>query len=332
MWACDRAGIPIRLAGLVMLALLSGCSSLDLRERPWLLGCGRKPLAPQRMVDMWTDALLHQPGMPAVRGFGGRILFYAEDENPVAVEGTFTVFAFDETDGEPSYSTPTKEFVFLPKHLSEHYSKSELGHSYSFWLPWDEVGGLQRKVCLIARFEPSQGPPIISKPSHQTLPGELPKSARPGESAQGLVNPPGPPMGNAVQPASHEEAATEPVRREPTEMITIDVPPSFARPGAVLADQQPVLGMGLENTRPPARTAEREQPPPSDPPAESSPSTRLGLRRFPAPRGPMAQSHRDPVRRQPLPGMWPSALPATPRSDWSGTAQAITSNDTSAPD
>ena len=132
---------------------------------PWARRCtdARDPHADDRSLDLHRA----DPGGIAGRGrgFGGRVMFYNDkDEKPVAVDGAFTVFGFDETGGDVSFSSPDKKFLFPVEKLSKHYSKSELGHSYSFWLPWDEVGGPERKICLIARFQPKDGPLVISKP------------------------------------------------------------------------------------------------------------------------------------------------------------------------
>jgi hypothetical protein len=137
---------------------------------PWSKESGS--FVPSRITTLWSNTVLNQRGKAGVRGFGGRVLFYDDDrEVPHQVDGTLTVYAYDDSQGDQSNAKATKKFVFLPDQLAKHYSKSQLGDSYSFWLPWDEIGGPPRNISLIARFEPREGPPITSDPVRQLLPG-----------------------------------------------------------------------------------------------------------------------------------------------------------------
>lgn len=142
-------------------------------NRPWR-GDGVRRGVPRRMVATWTNTVKHQPGVEAKRGFGGRVYFYDHDESePIGVEGQFVVYAFDETDRRPDDNSPTKRFVFPPEQVKLHESESEIGVSYSFWLPWDK-GGTHTDISLMARFEPVKGGTlIVSDMSRQPLPGML---------------------------------------------------------------------------------------------------------------------------------------------------------------
>ena len=129
---------------------------------------------PERMVATWVDTVLQRPGEPAQRGFGGRVYFYDQETDPVAVEGRLVVYAFDETGRAPTNHEPTRRYIFPPEQLPLHRSESKIGQSYSFWLPWDEVGGTQTEVSLIARFEPLDGSGlIVSEGTRQQLPGRM---------------------------------------------------------------------------------------------------------------------------------------------------------------
>ena len=113
---------------------------------------------PVRMEGTWTDTVLNQPGQKPQRGFGGRLLFYGrKDERPILVDGQLVVYAFDETGREVTDNKPTRRYVFPADQMPLRMSKSEIGASYSFWLPWDEAGGPQTEVSLICRFEPKRG-------------------------------------------------------------------------------------------------------------------------------------------------------------------------------
>ena len=92
-----------------------------------------------------------------MRGFGARIYFYEQDaQEPIKVDGTLVVYAFDATNVS-QMPKPEKKYVFTAEQFAKHYSKTSLGHSYSIWLPWDEVGGVTRQLSLVTRFEGREG-------------------------------------------------------------------------------------------------------------------------------------------------------------------------------
>lgn len=130
---------------------------------------------PTQIVATWTDTVLQQSGNGAKRGFGGRLYFYGSDRaTPIAVEGQLVVYAFDETGRESTDNRPNKRYVFPPEQFALHQSESDLGVSYSFWLPWDGMNGLQKDVSLIARFEPVRGGTlVVSDQSQVRLPGRF---------------------------------------------------------------------------------------------------------------------------------------------------------------
>ncbi|MEX2286156.1 MAG: hypothetical protein WD648_03640, partial [Planctomycetaceae bacterium] len=160
-------------AALCLTTVLAGCSHLPLSQKFSQMWEGdAAAVVPERLTAMWTDTVLSQPGKLGVRGFGGRLMFYGRGrEKPVKVDGTLMVYAYDDTGAGPMQTPPTRKFVFPAEQLNDHYSESMLGHSYSFWLPWDKVGGEPRHISLIARFEPLKGPPIKSEITRHILPG-----------------------------------------------------------------------------------------------------------------------------------------------------------------
>ncbi|HJQ80871.1 MAG TPA: hypothetical protein VJ828_12985, partial [Lacipirellulaceae bacterium] len=130
---------------------------------------------PVRMEGTWTDTVLNQPGKKPQRGFGGRLIFYGRDDHkPILVDGQLVVYAFDEAGREPTDNKPTRRYIFPADQLPLRMSKSEIGASYSFWLPWDEAGGPQTEVSLICRFEPKGGAVVVSEQTKHLLPGSLP--------------------------------------------------------------------------------------------------------------------------------------------------------------
>jgi hypothetical protein len=172
-----------------------------------------KPGKPDKIITLWSDTILTQPGRPPLRGFGGRLMFFeGKSEEPVKIDGTLVVYAFDESNREANNSKPDRKFVFLPEQLPAHYSKSKIGHSYSVWLPWDEIGGVQKEFTLIVRFQPKEGNVAVSDPVRQLLPGRVVPT--PDKSASGgMLIPTGiphvPDNGYGIQPAAYQTAITD---------------------------------------------------------------------------------------------------------------------------
>ena len=129
---------------------------------------------PVTMAAIWKDTTMSTAGNGIKRGFGGRIYFYDQENNPVAAEGELVVYGFDNSSEDPS--KPQRKFVFEPEKLSEHYSESALGGSYSFWLPWDEAGGFEKTITLIPIFKTADNRVIQSGQSINVLPGKMPKA------------------------------------------------------------------------------------------------------------------------------------------------------------
>nr|MBA3480181.1 hypothetical protein [Pirellulales bacterium] len=143
-----------------------------------------EPQVPSRFVATWTETVLNTAGQKPLRGFGGRIAFFKQaSEDPIRIDGQLVVYAFDET-SRPSHEThPTRKYIFPADEVVRHESDSKVGTSYSFWLPWDEVGGSQRNISLIARFEPKGGPIVIGEQTKHFLPGASPDVAPAGQLA-----------------------------------------------------------------------------------------------------------------------------------------------------
>lgn len=151
---------------------------------------------PTRVAGTWTDTVLSQPGKKPQRGFGGRLVFYEEDEKkPILVDGQLVVYAFDETGREATDNKPTRRYVFPADQVPLHMSKNELGASYSFFLPWDDAGGPKTEVSLVCRFEPKDGAVVTSEQTRHMLPG----SVAPAQIA-GTKQPPKLPEGVPAKP------------------------------------------------------------------------------------------------------------------------------------
>ncbi len=218
----------VRGAALMVLCLLFGASGC---ATPWSSKISfpwedkAKPQIPDRVTVMWTDTILQQTGKPPTRGFGGRVFFYrGKDEQPIKVRGTLIVYAFDDSEGEMSHSTPARKYVFLPDQVEKHYSESALGPSYSFWLPWDPVGGVQKKISLITRFEPEKGVPVLSELTHHLLPGLPPEMIASGSQGSASGGSQSKAAANTVRPASFQTTTTTAAASAPNSNNDAEMP------------------------------------------------------------------------------------------------------------
>ena len=207
---------------------------------------------PDRILPIWTDTVLHQPNQPGVRGFGGRIYFYGkENKDPVEVDGSLAVYVFDADDTSPTDQKPLRKYMFTPDQFKSHMSRTSIGPSYSVWLPWGEIGGQQRRLSLIARFEGREGGASISDPTIKMLPGtpvskEIVKSETDSSNANS----------SPVRLAGNVETSPLPNKKEEpkteSRIESIDLPPSF---------QRHLRGTGLSPEPPRASDVEVEPKP-----------------------------------------------------------------------
>jgi len=321
------------------ITLLAGCAPLNLKNPfPWPLAPEDKPHVPSRVVTIWTDTVLYNADRPPERGFGGRLLFYGAKDKPIKIDGCLVVYAFDETNRDPSNAKPDRKYVFPKELFAKHYSECGVGHSYSVWVPWDEVGGEQKQISLIVRFLPAGGAPVIGEMTKHLLPGRPPQPA--AGNAQLAPQGGAAPVGQSpVYPVSYEAPMAagqvqpttpgDPPQRMTT--TTIDVPPRLGRqlPVAAVTPQReiqmspaprrevpnpvltasPAAAVVPRQARPAAETAPARQGPPR-PQAHYVPA------KSPVPAGQFAQPRpdRSPWSQPPvtsLSGPGPEPLPAT---------------------
>lgn len=175
--------------------------------KTWFSSDDNRPQLPNSVVAVWSPAILERADGSRARGFGGRLMFYGKTHSTIRVDGPLVVYAYD--DGRnPQDSRPSRKYVFTREQFATHYSKSELGHTYSIWIPWDHVEATTKQISLVVRFNPMEGSPVLSEMAKATLPGgnappivqRAPEGDPPGE-----VRPAG-----AVQAVAHEV----PVREE----------------------------------------------------------------------------------------------------------------------
>ena len=166
--------VILRVASaLGIFGLLSGCALFD--QSP-LAALDEKPdfSTPHQLISVWSDTVLHQINRQGTRGCGGRIMFYGPDgKQSVRVDGSVIIYAWDDSH-ENLQRKPDRKFVFTSDDLQNHYSASKIGHSYSFWVPWDAAGGPRRQLTLLTRFVGRNGAEVTSTPAKVILPGDVP--------------------------------------------------------------------------------------------------------------------------------------------------------------
>jgi hypothetical protein len=166
---------------LILVAIVLSCSGCKTLTPPawtkgWLVEdqpqlVESKYAKPARLVVVWSPAVLNSPGQKPTRGFGGRIYFYDAHNKAVPVEGQLVVYGYDDTSPRRDSKSPDRKFAFTPEQFTEHYSPTELGASYSVWVPWDEVGGPQAEISLVPIFTATSGQLVMGQSSKNLLPG-----------------------------------------------------------------------------------------------------------------------------------------------------------------
>jgi hypothetical protein len=260
-----------------------------------------EPQIPERLMGTWTDTVLYQPGKKPQRGFGGRLIFFGKKSDlPILVEGQLVVYAFDESNREPTDNKPTRRYVFPPDQIARHMSKSELVPTYSFWLPWDEDGGPQIEVSLVARFEPKEGAVVVGEQTKHLLPGKLSPADIAGTPAAKLpegvpMRPALPQLAQALEPkptpealvqqASYEAAAAAATPNRRMTTTSISLPQNFGRrigtttpPAAATARQPAPFNAG---STPMSPTSAAPQAPPQPAPPKFTQNAPVAYQRTP---------------------------------------------------
>lgn len=184
MFHTTKRGLIIAL---LILTIGGGCNTITRRapRMPWQDKDEEDYGEPAKLVAIWQDQVVVPPGGRATRGFGGRVYFYDAAQKPVRVRGTFTVYAYnDDAEGNRLTNKPDRKYVFDECDLQDHYSMSKIGHSYSFWIPWDAVGGDQCCITLAPFFQAEQGALVTGDQGRMILMGQVkPEDALPPAEA-----------------------------------------------------------------------------------------------------------------------------------------------------
>lgn len=165
---------------LVPLLLLAGCTGTGPKGNgKWKFPWSKKGDVPEpypnpvRMAVTWAPDTIMQTGRTPTRGFGGRIFFYDEKTHAVPVEGDLMVHAFAELpDGGVG---EVKRYQFTAEQFTKHFSQTDLGASYSIWIPWDAAGGEQMRISLVPTFKSKSGKLVQGETALVGLPGKRSK-------------------------------------------------------------------------------------------------------------------------------------------------------------
>lgn len=162
---------------LMMLSFAAGCQTLTPKWPAWFSQEEKPQIEeskyprPARMAVIWSPAMLNSPGKKPTRGFGGRVYFYDGQNKAVPVEGQLVVYGYNDTNPSVDSKSPDRKFAFTPEQFTTHYAPTELGASYSIWIPWDEVGNEQAEVSLVPIFTATSGQLVVGQSSKVVLPG-----------------------------------------------------------------------------------------------------------------------------------------------------------------
>ena len=152
-------------------SLSTGCKLANYKPTSrWPMDVATEPQTPTKIAAIWSDTVLYTAGKAPTRGFGGRIYFYDERTDAIKVDGQLIVYIYDDDDPAAG-NQPVRRFVFSSEQLARHYSGSELGPSYSVWIPWDEVGGPTKQLSLVPFFIPAEGGLVAGSHARHRLPG-----------------------------------------------------------------------------------------------------------------------------------------------------------------
>jgi len=128
-----------------------------------------KPRA-KYVVPFW-EPVIRQQNSETKHGYAARVFFYDKTQSkPLKMDGALEVYCFAEQ-GKIADNKPTKIVTFRPEDTDKFYSKSELGHSYTIWIPWDETDSAADKVSLIVKFRAKDGDTLMSRQATLDGPG-----------------------------------------------------------------------------------------------------------------------------------------------------------------
>lgn len=221
----------------MMVIVTSGCSVFDAKakkshEKPWTISklWKKEYQQPNSISVIWSPDVLTLTGKPPTRGFGGRVFFYNDRTQAIPVEGELVVHGYrgDTILGESEQVQADKTFAFTAEQLTSHFSPSELGASYSIWIPWDAADGLRTEITLIPTFKGLDGTLVQGAPAKLFLPGRAMDGSNSSAPTTQTVS-----YQQKIIPTNSDGTLSRLTTRE-TQPTTIDLPPlgTLGRPRA----------------------------------------------------------------------------------------------------
>ncbi len=295
--------------------LLSGCAVWDkgASSKPEKSGWSISKMwkqeyqVPHSMAVIWSPDILTLPGKPPTRGFGGRVYLYNERSQAIPVDGELIVHGYTKPPRRHQEQVAAdKTFGFTAEQLTSHFSPSELGASYSIWIPWDAADGQRQEITLIPTFKGTEGEVVQGAAAKLFLPGAVP-----GDDNARVTLP--------VQSVSYRESSSPTVQGELPKgssgmrTTTIDVPDSSALVKNKRTRETYTLGNRANRTSAVQQRAAYLQ-------ATQASMSQLPMQQLPTTMRAPAQtstgrSPQDLNTRVPSPGnLLPSSLPALPGS------------------
>lgn len=190
------------------MGIASGCGGMPKNWTKGMLWAEKPPQlseskyqAPVKMVALWSPAMYTATGSKPTRGFGGRLYFYNARNEAIPVEGQLVVYGFNDTHKSQDDKQADRRYAYTPEQFSTHFSPTELGASYSIWVPWDAVGSPQAEISLLPIFTAASGQVVVGQQSLGLLPGpETPVPETSIEQTTRSIK-----VNDAIKPVGHEE-------------------------------------------------------------------------------------------------------------------------------
>ena len=150
---------------MALLLTMTGCQGINTTKQTTETRATANDV--NRVQAFWTDTVLQDNGQPIARGFAGRVhLYNRSSEESVQATGTITIFTFDD---DRKTKKPQYTWQFDETQIVKIQKKTDLGWSYSFWIPWDS-GSAPQNCSVVVRYTSPKGRHIISPSARVRLP------------------------------------------------------------------------------------------------------------------------------------------------------------------
>ena len=143
---------------------------------------------PSSDIPLTTDRIMNEDGIRAAyRYYLGNGKVVANSTGTAATTAAASARAYSievcDDDAKPKQGfAANRKFVFERDKFQTHFSESELGPSYSVWVPWDKAGGDLKTISLIPIFKSGNGTIVKGGQSVNVLPGKTPSETETAEN------------------------------------------------------------------------------------------------------------------------------------------------------